>query len=235
MNLRSATALAEKITDILRPLCQRIEIAGSIRRARPECNDIDLVLLADNPAAVLQRCRMHSQPVTDGPQIAIFRLTNGVQLDLYFARGPLPDLLDPKPTNWGSILLCRTGSKEHNIYLCQRALAMGLKWETTTGIKDPDGYLLAAETEKDIYECLGFPYLAPNIRELDYLQTHFGKPGKIKQETAEVAEKTPSANSAASCKSDPIAAGRALEQFQKLKHSLEQEIADEADREQAAP
>ena len=41
-------ALAEKVRAGLEPLCVKIEIAGSIRRFRPEVHDVDLVAIPKN-------------------------------------------------------------------------------------------------------------------------------------------------------------------------------------------
>lgn len=59
MKLERATIIADKVVTALRPLCERIEIAGSVRRARPEVNDVDLVLLPrpGQTAAIKARCR----------------------------------------------------------------------------------------------------------------------------------------------------------------------------------
>lgn len=45
MNLVTAQKRAEKIVTWLAPYCERIQIAGSIRRERPLCNDIDIVCI----------------------------------------------------------------------------------------------------------------------------------------------------------------------------------------------
>jgi hypothetical protein len=45
MNLPLATLYAQQIVTWLTPFCERIEIAGSIRRQRPIVNDIDLVCI----------------------------------------------------------------------------------------------------------------------------------------------------------------------------------------------
>src|SRR5271170_871003 len=45
-----ARAVARKIVEELRPVCDRIEIAGSLRRGNPAVHDIDLVLVPNTPA-----------------------------------------------------------------------------------------------------------------------------------------------------------------------------------------
>ena len=187
MKLREAYLLADRIKGELAPMCERIEIAGSIRRARPEVNDIDLVLLPKPGmhAAIRERCLRRCDLVTDGAQNLIVRLptnggpASGFQVDLFFARGREQDLLGSTPGNWGSILLCRTGSKEHNIWLCQRAESMGLKWQTYKGLMGPvkleDGtngthgsneVVIASETEEEIFTALGLQMIPPVMREV---------------------------------------------------------------------
>src|SRR3989304_2582209 len=43
MNLEEAARIAAEIADYLRPACQRVEVAGSIRRQRPQPKDIEIV------------------------------------------------------------------------------------------------------------------------------------------------------------------------------------------------
>ena len=45
MNLTTANRIAGQVVDLLRPHCHRIEIAGSIRRRKPEPSDIEIVVL----------------------------------------------------------------------------------------------------------------------------------------------------------------------------------------------
>jgi len=179
MKLREAYLLAARIKGELEPMCERIEIAGSIRRARPEVNDIDLVLLPKPGmhGAIRKRCLRRCHLVTDGEQNLIVRLpTNGTpasgfQVDLFFARGREQDLLGSTPGNWGSILLCRTGSKEHNIWIAERARSLGLQWQTYKGIFGPsvlDGptdKLMASETEEEIFKALNLELIPPVMRE----------------------------------------------------------------------
>lgn len=170
MNLRPALLLAERIRGILAPHCERLEIAGSIRRGRAEVNDIDFVLQprAGRDAAVrelLRRCTV----VKDGPECMMVRSKEGVQVDVWFARGETRDMFNTTPSNWGSLLLCRTGSKEHNIHLAQRARAQEMKWETSRGlVVHPDtarAAVVAGATEEEIFQCLGLDFIPPAHRE----------------------------------------------------------------------
>ena len=43
--LMEATGLAGELVALLQPACERIEIAGSIRRQRPDVGDVELVVV----------------------------------------------------------------------------------------------------------------------------------------------------------------------------------------------
>lgn len=219
MEFSKAKTVAGHIVDVLQPMCKLIAVAGSIRRQRPEVNDIDLVILTDDREAVKRRCQQRCAIVSDGLQNAIFRLSSGLQLDLFFTRGPVEDLLAPWPSNWGTVLLQRTGSKEHNIYLCQRAISFGLKWDPQEGVKDPEGYVIAAETEKEVYDALALPVILPFQREIGYLLEHFGPDDRRRQPAAESTPPTAPERP----KSDPEAAAKALADFHNLGQLLKSE------------
>lgn len=163
MNLQDSQRLAARILEELRPYCSRIEVAGSIRRGCPHVNDIDLVLIPRDPSALRDRVLRNATPIQDGPLNLLVRLRTGIQLDIFIAHAGKRDLLESKPSNWGSLLLCRTGSKEHNIKLAQRASRMGLQWKIYEGIfRGRD--LIASATEQDIFTALELDYLEPKDR-----------------------------------------------------------------------
>lgn len=166
LTLQQADKLAAKIVAELAPLCERIEVAGSIRRRRPMVNDIDLVALplAGQVNALRERVLRNTTPVTDGPQTIIARLSNEVQLDLWIAQRPKKELFDETPTNFGSLFLSRTGSKEHNIWLCTRAQNQGKRWNPHFGVYE-QGRLLASATEEEIFAALELKFIPPEKRE----------------------------------------------------------------------
>lgn len=172
IHLRKAMDLAERIRAELLPWCERCEIVGSIRRARPFVNDIDLVVLPRDAAALRRRVLLRTEPISDGPEILRCRLANGIPLELFFTHADQTDLLTTTPSNFTSVYVCRTGSKEHNIHIATRARELGLSWQTMRGLVvmeespgRPLGTLLKAESEAEFFGQLGLDFIPPAMRE----------------------------------------------------------------------
>jgi len=172
--LATAAKIAAKIAEQITPFCDAVEIAGSIRRRRPTVNDIDLVVLP-KPAqveALRARCEKHAIRIQSaGEQNLIIYLDyppggrQELQIDIWIAKPAWSDLLTTVATNFGSLLLCRTGSKEHNIKMLDRAKSLGLRWNTYQGVYDATGRCLARATEQDIFKALKMDFVPPEKRE----------------------------------------------------------------------
>lgn len=158
MKLEDARAIARQVVKDFEPACDRIEIAGSIRRERPEVNDIDIVLqpmMFFSEAIDATFKAICKQVLKNGPKIKMGILPEGIQLDVYVADADTFDTL----------LLIRTGSKEHNVFLTSLALQKGGKLHASgAGLADNTGKIIA-RTEKEIFEKLGLEYVEPKLRE----------------------------------------------------------------------
>lgn len=174
--LQFAERVAYQIAAALTPFCDQIEVAGSIRRRRPLVGDIDLVVLPKpgQLEALKERCKRNSKVITDGDQNLIVELTlagrdGPLQLDIFIAKPEVREMFETTPTNFGSLLLCRTGSVAHNIYLVQHAKALGLVWNPYHGVFGPDGTgrtrLIASATETEIFSALKLDFIPPERRE----------------------------------------------------------------------
>jgi len=164
MKLEETGFLADRIVHCIEHLCDKIQVAGSIRRKRPEVHDIDIVLI---PQAwmwntIIQRLKntMFADVIKAGPELVTLKiptstLSETIQVDIYKAR----------PETWGVLLLIRTGSKEHNIKLCSRAKSMGLMLSAADGVIK-DGKVIASRTEEEIFAALGLAYVEPKDREV---------------------------------------------------------------------
>ena len=155
MKLEDAEKLAREIVEHIRPLCERLEVAGSIRRKKSEVRDVDLVLIPKPLSwhriiATLQRT-MDAEVLKRGNSIAQLSI-KGVNVDLYVATAK----------TWGALLLIRTGSAEHNIKLSTLARKKGMKLSHRGLTKESK---VIASTEKEIFEALDLPYVPPEERE----------------------------------------------------------------------
>jgi DNA polymerase/3'-5' exonuclease PolX len=173
MKLDLAQRLAERFAAELQPYCSRLEIAGSIRRRRPEVGDIDLVCIprgVEGRAAILSRCATgpDARRVKEGEQYVVFEYVSpagwAAQLDLWFAHEDQTDLFDFTPSNWGMLLLSRTGSAMHNVCLAQQAKGLGLHFHPHQGILE-GRQVVASRTEAEIFHLLGLNFIRPEDRE----------------------------------------------------------------------
>jgi DNA polymerase (family 10) len=165
MNLQEAERLASKIIQTIENCCEKVEVAGSIRRQRPEVNDIDIVAIPKpfmwNRIPLLMYSELDAKTVIGGPQI--------IRMNIPFANSPdhqaQVDFYAATLGTWGLLLLIRTGSTEHNIKLCSWAKSMGLMLSAKDGVIK-NGQVIASQTEEDIFKALCLDYVAPGDREV---------------------------------------------------------------------
>ena len=155
--LERAQKTAEAVIEKLRPYCKRIEVAGSVRRHRPKVHDVDIVLVPSDPwnlhSEILGLCRPFPATMS-GAKIYRFNIGD-IPIDIYFAT----------EENWATLLLIRTGSTEHNIWLCSTAKRKGWHLHADgSGLFDESGGRIAGDTEASIFEALNLPYQRPEDR-----------------------------------------------------------------------
>jgi DNA polymerase (family 10) len=166
ITLAEGKKVADMVIARLSPFCERIQVAGSIRRERPRVNDVDIVLIPNDFWGLAGEMRTMGAGHNPGFK-RIEKVTHdGFPVDLYLATRE----------SWATLLLIRTGSKEHNIRLCSRARAYGMKLRADgaglfqlatnqTEYEDGEDTRIAGDSEESIYEALGLRYLKPTERE----------------------------------------------------------------------
>jgi DNA polymerase/3'-5' exonuclease PolX len=162
LDLKEADKLAEAIKAAVEAHCEKIEVAGSIRRQKPKVHDIDFVVVAKSDSEwqaineVLRRLK--AKPNCSGNQLikSYVPCQNGLfQVDFYRA----------KPETFGIHLLVRTGSDEHNCWLAGYAISKGMRLKYSEGLIR-DGKPVAGEDEKSVFETLALPCPLPTEREI---------------------------------------------------------------------
>src|SRR5689334_10816362 len=139
-------------------VANRIEIAGSARRWTETCKDLDLIATTDDPAGLVDALRTHglSAEARRGGDAAASVLTHaGLKVDLRIGT----------EEEFGDLLQHFTGSAAHNVQLRERALARGLSVSEYGVAEVEGGKVHKFAEEAGVYELLGLPYIAPELRE----------------------------------------------------------------------
>jgi DNA polymerase (family 10) len=160
VQLGAALDLAEEIIQELSAAggCQRCTYAGSLRRMVETIGDIDILVASDTPGPVMEAVRSLSyvdEVMGSGETKTSVRTTKGLQVDVRVV----------SPGVWGAALQYFTGSKAHNIRTREIAVRKGLKLSEYGVFTAEDEELIVAETEEEVYEHLGLPWIPPVLRE----------------------------------------------------------------------
>ncbi len=131
---------------------------GSLRRFCETIGDIDIVVTAPDPKPV--REALVSMNVVE----RVLGSGEG-KTSVVTRRGMQVDLRVVATHQLGAAQLYFTGSKGHNIKLRQRALARGWTLNEYALSELDGGKLIASESEEQIYQALGLPFIAPVLRE----------------------------------------------------------------------
>jgi DNA polymerase/3'-5' exonuclease PolX len=181
-----ALEVARELTAALREVCEpeRFIFAGSLRRMKPEVGDIEVVyvpqveLLPDpndllgNPIPTLRFDLVLADWLRRGVIAKRVGEKGGTawgemnKLAVHMASGIGIDFFQANKRNFWTLLVCRTGSAESNMRVCQAAESRGMKWNPYRGFEDraTRELLYVPESEEAVFAHVGLPYLPPKER-----------------------------------------------------------------------
>jgi len=167
MELERAQTIADDLLKRLYSYCQRIEVAGSVRRQKPEVGDIELLCIPKYVAGVDQldkeigalfvqqvlgfrRNKLGSRVY--GPKNKLLRhLESGIGVDIF----------STDEQCWPIALVVRTGGKETNMRIATAALRKRWRFHAYgSGFSTPDGEIVC-HSEREVFEAVGLPYQEP--------------------------------------------------------------------------
>lgn len=165
-----AKLLADDCVRILAPFCERIAIAGSIRRKRGEVGDIEIVCIPRPVGDLFDQVRYDFFPhyVYDTLKSNTFTVESGGSKYIKAVRhGVQHDIFMTNPDCWGVIFALRTGCAEFSHRLVTPKNKGGL---LPSCFRVKDGRVWAGDVvqetpeEKDFFELCGLGWIDPEKR-----------------------------------------------------------------------
>ena len=140
---------------------KKMEFAGSYRRGKETIGDLDILVVSDDDAAVMD----HFNDFHDVKDVLVrgetkmsVRLSTEFQIDLRVVPSE----------SFGAALQYFTGSKEHNVKVRGLAKQMGLKVNEWGVYKTEDDSYVCGESEEEVYAAIDLPWFPPEMRENRY-------------------------------------------------------------------
>lgn len=170
MELSQARYLADTVIAKLKPVTDRIMVAGSVRRQKRECHDIDIVLIpkrrhikdlfgmVTSHVPIEDFCnRIDSWEKSIGEATGKYtqRIIDGMKVEISMCNFD----------NFGNISLIRTGDKDFSKIIMTRVLKCGFEQH--------DGYLwngskkMPLLEEEQYFKILDLPFVPPHLRDKD--------------------------------------------------------------------
>ncbi|HEY9733520.1 MAG TPA: DNA polymerase/3'-5' exonuclease PolX [Drouetiella sp.] len=158
--LVEARPIARQLTEFLKfaPGVKEVEVTGSIRRWKESVRNFNLLVVAEQPAKVLdaiEKFPLVTKVLERSDCRSIVRLASGLKVSL----------LVTSRQNFACARLLETGSESHVEKLASIAQKKGLRLDLTGLAKGK--VHISCSSEKDIYHELGLPYIPPELREDD--------------------------------------------------------------------
>ena len=179
MTLKEAVIISARIIKPLRPFCERVIVAGSIRRQRKTVNDIEIVAVpnlveTDHPYFEGVKMPPH-YPIYDfldkwEKQKKIKHLKRGNKLrqfELLDKEGNLNAVVDLflviPPAQFGVIMAIRTGSVKFSKWLVNIKKKKGFRFNK--GQLFLNSVLIETPSETSLFKALDIPFIEPEDRE----------------------------------------------------------------------
>ena len=184
MQLQEAERIARELLLTLAPCCERIEIAGSVRRRKPEVKDVEIVYISRIDKVAFDTLFEVETALID---IAIQSLIaagdlawdqqikrNGPKYKrlVHRASGLVVELFAAQPTTWGYILTLRTGPAEFNQMLVSPPWKGGIKpldVSFADGVVYCHGQPLNIPDERAFFDLFDLPVIDPAERRAEII------------------------------------------------------------------
>ncbi len=172
MKHADAFLIANDLLLRLRPLCERVEIGGSIRRGKADVKDIEIVAVPNFQTDMFGGTLLnHSLDIfpwehegaveKNGHKYKKVALNAGINLDVF--------IVTP-PAQWGVQMVIRTGPSDFSHWIVTKK-SLGGALPDAYFVKDGsiwdgrDGSKFNTPEEKDFFRLCGLKWMEPALRE----------------------------------------------------------------------
>ena len=175
-----AWTVAKLACDFLRPFTERLIVAGSLRRRKPEVGDVEILYIpkfSTEPEGLFDTRSVNTvdRKLEEMLQVGTIckRLTvrgsetwgDKNKLAVHAASGIPVDFFAATEASWFNYLVCRTGGAENNKRIATAAQAKGWMWNPYgPGFSRVSGLgkeTFTVHSERDVFDFVGLPYLEP--------------------------------------------------------------------------
>lgn len=175
--------VAAELCRALTPACERIVVAGSLRRQKADVGDVEILFIPRTERRADPGDMFGQVDVNLADEIILRLEAQGVlerrlnangspmygpknKLVRHVATGMPVDLFTATADNWFNYLVCRTGPAESNTRICLAAQAQGAKWNPYgEGFTDARGISRRMESERAVFDYVGLPFAEPEGRK----------------------------------------------------------------------
>jgi DNA polymerase/3'-5' exonuclease PolX len=180
--LEEAQEIAAEVSAMVERLCPTLTVAGSIRRQKEDCGDIEIVVIPSNAGAL--RARLDNLVTKDVISQALYRHVDakgneslvprwGDKLRCFRFKKVTIELVIANENNYGYQLWLKTGPAEANQFIMNKLI------EEQAAIRFHDGYgcyteyrgsaaiykdKLSIPDEDTLFGMLGLPFISPRWR-----------------------------------------------------------------------
>lgn len=176
-----AWQVARPLVFAMQQVCERVEIAGSLRRKKSEVGDIEILFIpkiGDAGTDLFDRT-----PISLADRLIEGWLKDGLlakrpnkrghfawgeenKLAIHVQSGIPVDLFSTTERKWWNSLVCRTGGKANNLLVTRTANDKGYSFEAYgTGYRNlMGGPHHDCTSERDVFEFIGLEYKEPQDR-----------------------------------------------------------------------
>lgn len=179
--LAAMRVIAERIMETLAPACLKIEIAGSIRREKPDCKDVEIVAVGRGAELLTLTDQLLTEGVIQHRLDKNGRKAWGTKYRRCMWLGTPLDLFMPPGPEFGYTMTLRTGDADFSHALVVPRGSFG--FNKATGNKVPGllptdtmlktnilyrgGGALDTSTEALLFEAYRLPFVPPAARNLE--------------------------------------------------------------------